>query len=447
MNSAPQRLGSYERPTRTRYTVLGTLCLAAAIAYLSRNILGPAEKSIEEDLGLSKEAMGLIMGSFFYTYSLMQIPGGWLSDRFGTRLVLPVLATVWATATAAMGLAVGFYSLLFAYLFIGLAQGGLFPGSVITFSNWLPPSERGLAGGTLTSFMSVGGVVAAFLVGRLLDPVGWRGICYIFGFPGVLWAFWYFVWFRNKPQEHPSVNEDELALIGAPDHTGEPREARRREDSRKECAPAVWRILLAAPSLWLIWGQQFFRASGYIFFPTWFPRYLQETRGVTESQSADLTAVVLTSVVVGATAGGVICDWAWRRTQSRRFSRQGVAIISTSICALAVYFAYASGSMTEAMVWMSVAGLMQAVTAPCAIATAIDVGGQHVSKVYSSMNMAGNIGAAICPWVVAKFVTLSGEQWDLVLLLFVGIYGASVVCWALLNPVRSLVPREGGHGT
>jgi len=91
---------------------------------------------------------------------------------------------------------------------------------------------------------------------------------------------------------------------------------------------------------------------------------------------------------------------------------------------------------------MSVAAFMQAVAAPCAI----DVGGQHVSKVYSSMNMVGNIGAAVCPWVVARFVTLSGERWDLVLLLFVGIYGASVVCWALLNPVRSLVPQQGGDG-
>ena len=120
----------HARPTHTRYIVLGALCLAAATAYLSRNILVPAEKSIEQDLGLSKEAMGFVMGSFFYTYSLMQIPGGWLNDRLGTRLALPLLAVIWAAGTAAMGVAVGSYSLLFCYLLIGLAQGGLFPGTV-----------------------------------------------------------------------------------------------------------------------------------------------------------------------------------------------------------------------------------------------------------------------------------------------------------------------------
>ena len=440
MHSLPVAHG---RPTHTRYLVLGALCSAAAIAYLSRSILSPAASSIKQDLELSNEAMGFVMGSFFYTYGLMQIPGGWLNDRWGARRVLPLLAVVWALATVAQGLAVGLSSLLFCYLLIGLAQGGLFPGSVLTFSHWLPPSHRGIAGGSLTSCMSLGGAIAAFLVARLLEPVGWRGVCYLFGVPGVLWAAWFFVWFRNRPREHPSVNEDELALIEVTDHTGE-AEPPTTEHLQQQSSFAAWIILVTTPSLWLIWGQQFFRAGGYIFFVTWFPTYLQKTRGVTESQSADLAAVVLISVVVGATTGGFIGDWTWRRTQSRRFSRQGVAIISTAVCALAVYLAYLGASTTTAIVWMSVAAFMQAVAAPCAIATAIDVGGEHVSKVYSSMNMAGNLGAAICPWGVAKFVTWSEERWseerwDLVLLLIAGIYIASVFCWALLNPVRSII--------
>ena len=435
---------SHSRPTRTRYVTLGALCLAAAIAYLSRSILGPAANTIEQDLGLSKEEMGFVMGSFFYTYGLMQIPGGWLNDRFGARRVLPLLAVVWAVATAVLGLAAGFYSLLFCYLLIGLAQGGLFPGSVLTFSHWLPPSQRGIAGGTLTSCMSLGGAVAAFLVARLLEPVGWQGICYLFGVPGVLWAIWFFAWFRNRPREHPSVNEAEAALIEVTDHTGDTPRPPTKKPFQQQSSFPVWIVLLRTPSLWLIWGQQFFRAGGYIFFGTWFPTYLQKARGVTPSQSADLTGIVLISVVVGATTGGLVGDWTWRRTQSRRFSRQGVAIISTIVCALAVYLAYLSPSTSTAIAWMSVAAFMQAVAAPCAIATAIDVGGAQVSKVYSSMNMAGNLGAAICPWAVAKFVNWTNERWgherwDLVLLLIAGIYIASVFCWALLNPVRSLL--------
>ena len=441
MNPTPV---DHSRPTHTRYVVLCALCCAAAIAYLSRSILGPAANSIKQDLDLSNEEIGFVMGSFFYTYGLMQIPGGWLNDRLGTRRVLPLLAVVWALATATLGLAFGFYSLLLGYLLIGLAQGGLFPGSVLTFSHWLPPSRRGIAGGSLTSCMSLGGAIAAFLVARLLEPVGWRGICYLFGVPGALWAAWFFIWFRNKPREHASANEAEVALIEVTDHTGDTRQPPTAEHLQQQSSFPVWIILLTTPSLWWIWGQQFFRAGGYIFFATWFPIYLQKTHEVTPAQSADLTAIVLISVVVGATTGGFIGDWTWRRTQSRRFSRQGVAIISTSVCALAVYLAYLSASTTTAIVWMSVAAFMQAVAAPCAIATAIDVGGEHVSKVYSSMNMAGNLGAAICPWAVAKFVTWSEERWseerwDLVLLLIAGIYVASVFCWALLNPVRSLV--------
>ena len=134
----------------------------------------------------NEETMGIVMGAFFYPYSAMQIPGGWLGDRWGTRRVLPLLAVLWAGTTAAMGLAVGFYSLLIAYVLVGLAQGGLFPCCVITFAHWLPAARRGFAGGTLTSFMSVGGIVAAALTGYLLGYMDWRWVCAAFGVAGQL---------------------------------------------------------------------------------------------------------------------------------------------------------------------------------------------------------------------------------------------------------------------
>ena len=128
----------------TRYTVLTALCVVAAIAYFSRNILGiaSADGGILRDLHLSERQMAIVMGSFFFTYSGMQIPGGAMGDRWGSRRVLAVLALVWALATAAMGAAAGFYSLLTLYLMIGIAQGGLFPCCTITFSHWIPTSRR-----------------------------------------------------------------------------------------------------------------------------------------------------------------------------------------------------------------------------------------------------------------------------------------------------------------
>ena len=62
----------------------------------------------------------------------------------------------------------------------------------------------------------------------------------------------------------------------------------------------------------------------------------------------------------------------------------------------------------------------------------------RVEPIFGAMNMCGNLGAAMCPLVVAWLVEQLG-QWDLVLILFVGIYVAAAACWALLNPNGTLL--------
>ena len=132
------------RPTQARYIVLLLMCAAAVIAYFSRNILGVASDVIMEDLTLSRTEMSFIMGSFFFSYSLMQIPGALLGARFGSRRVLTTLAVIWGVGTAMMGASIGSWSILVAYLAIGLTQAGLFPCTTISFSHWLPAHRRGI---------------------------------------------------------------------------------------------------------------------------------------------------------------------------------------------------------------------------------------------------------------------------------------------------------------
>lgn len=439
--------------TNVRYGILGILCVGATVAYFSRNILGVAASDIRAELDLSVEQMGVIMGSFFYLYSAMQIPGGLVGERFGIRQALLTYALVWGVATMALGVTAGYVSLLLTYVVVGVAQGGLFPCSVIAFSRWLPTARHGLAGGTLTSFMSIGGAIATALTGVLLGYTSWRWICAAFGLPALVWGLFFFWWFRNHPREHAGVNDAELAIIRGERSTDSQgvneveggdgaNPAARGDRSLTVGAGRAWRIVLTSWAMWMVAGQQFFRAAGYIFFATWFPTYLKETRGVTTAASGFLTMAPLLSVVVGATLGGILADGIWTRTGSRVLSRNGVGIVSTSACALACYLAYRSDSTATVTLWLSVGGLFQAMASPAAIAVALDVGGRQVSKVYSLMNTCGNLGAAVCPWAVARFVTVTGERWELVPLFFVFVFMSSVLCWIFLNPNRHIVPES-----
>ncbi len=420
-----------------RYGVLTAFCVAALVAYLGRNCIAVAEKTIRDDLQLSLEEMGWVMGAFFITYAGCQLPGGWLGHVWGSRRAITLYAVVWSVATAMMGLAGGFWSLVIARAIGGAAQAGLFPCSASTFGYWFPASRRGLPGGALASFMSIGGAVAVALTGWLLDhKVPWPWVFVICGLPGIPWAVWFYVWFRDRPEQHRSVNEAELLVIRETDSA--PSEQR---SAAKKPEPAPWRALCTSPSLGLICGQQFLRTFGYIFYASWFPTFLQETRGVPLAKSGYLTMLPLLAVVVGSPIGGVLVDWIWKRTGSRRLSRQGVAMLSMLGCGGLVLAAYFAHDTMTAVLLLTAGCFIAAFGGPCTYAITIDMGGEHVSTVFSIMNMTGNIGAAVCPVVVAWFVELTDGNWALVLVGFAVVYVAAALCWGLLNPAGTVYRR------
>ncbi|MCB1207161.1 MAG: MFS transporter, partial [Verrucomicrobiae bacterium] len=285
------------KASRTRYLVLGGLCAAASLAYFVRNGVGPAESTIRADLGLTKEESGLLISSFFWPYALCQIPAAMLAQRIGSRWALSLFAMLWSLATA--GLALGSAGLMTgARAFMGVAQAGLVPVGISAMARWFPRSSQASASGAFSGFMSVGSIVAAPLTAWLVINLGWRSMFLLYALPGLLWAAWFAVWYRDRPSLHPSVNEAERVLI----EDGEsPTEAPAK-------AAVPWGLLLASPAMWFLCLQQFCRAAGYMFFASWFATYLQEARGVTILGSGWLTTLPLLADVTGCLFGGFLSD-------------------------------------------------------------------------------------------------------------------------------------------
>src|SRR5205085_1538468 len=96
---------------------------------------------------------------------------------------------------------------------MGVAQAGIFPCSTASVARWFPAGRWALANGLLGSFMQIGAVVAVLLTGWLLAPLGWRWLFGLYALPGLVWAAWFLVWFRDSPRDHPAVNDAELLLI------------------------------------------------------------------------------------------------------------------------------------------------------------------------------------------------------------------------------------------
>lgn len=439
------------QPTTTRFLVLTWLCAAAALAYVSRNAIAVAESTVRSDLGLTKQQSGWLMSAFFFSYALCSIPAAQVGQRFGSRRVLPFFATVWSAATAATALVGGLGGFLAARIVQGVAQAGLFPTTTVTVAKWFPLTGRAFATGALGSFMSLGGALCAWLTGVLLEVFAprvapgwnWRLTFLLFAVPGIIWAFWFWKWFRDEPGDHKKVNEAELELIREQRTTQTPS-----TPSSVAGGPTPWLVLFSSPALWWLCGQQTFRAAGYMFFTSWFATYLQETRGVGIAHSGFLNMLPLIAVVAAGFVGGWLSDRLLQRTGSRDVARRWMSVVSLLVCAGLIFWALTIEDALIAVLVISAGSFFAFLASPCAYAMTIDMGGSHVATVNATMNMMGNFGAwafpIVVPWLLARF-----GNWDAVLVVFGALYVVGALFWLLLKPEGTIVEqalcREPGH--
>ena len=412
------------RPTGVRHEVVILLTLAAAIAYLTRNAVSVAESTIRDDLGLTIRQSGWFMAAFFWSYAALQVPCGSVAQRKGTRLAMVTFASGCSLAAVGIGLAPGLWLLVAAQLLMGAAQAGLFPASAFAISHWTPLARRSLACGALAVGMQVGAIVASMTTGVLMEAMHWRWVFALFSLPGFLWAAGFFLRFRNHPADDAKVNAAELAII---------RAGRASEDAASDTTTATpWRLIVRSQTLWFLCGQQICRAAGYMFFASWFPTFLQETRDVSVTDSGYLQALVFAGTLAGSLFGGLLTDWIWRQTGDLRISRSGVGAAFLFGCAVLILCAWFVESTFLAVLLLSVGSLLAAMAGPCALAATIDIGGDHVPQVYGIMNMTGNFAAAACPIVIAEIFGWT-SNWSIVLLLFAALYLLGAICWALVD--------------
>ena len=103
-----------QKRTHVRWIVCGLMWAAIAINFIDRTTLAIATPHIMQDLSITTEEMGMVMSAFFLCYALLQIPAGFVSEKFGQRKALGMSVLWWSIATALTGLATGFKS--YAYL-------------------------------------------------------------------------------------------------------------------------------------------------------------------------------------------------------------------------------------------------------------------------------------------------------------------------------------------
>lgn len=249
-----------------RYLVIAMLFLGWSLGNFDRFIINFAILDISKELQLTESLTGIVLSSFFAGYALMQIPGGWLADRFGYRKVLISTILVWSIFTVLTGAAWSFLSIIVIRFLFGVGEGSYFPAASKGIANWFPVDERSKAMSIMLTSGSIMGVVAPIVGTYLMLALGWRDIFYIVGALGIVVALSFF--FLVKEKNTPATEQVKAQTSKAP-----------LRDVLK--TPMIWKLFIAYFSIYAVnWG-----------LTSWMPTYLSKVKGL------ELTAVGIYSAI------------------------------------------------------------------------------------------------------------------------------------------------------
>ncbi|SFF00472.1 Sugar phosphate permease [Bacillus sp. OV194] len=195
-----------------RWTVVVWLLIGGIINYLDRANLSIAAPEMMKELGLTATDIGLLGTVFSWSYALMQLPSGWLIDRFGTKKVYTIALIWWSGATMLTGAVHKMSTFIMARVLLGVGEAPCFPTMAKITSYWFPKKERGLATGIWDSSSKWGPAIAPPLLVFLMVTFGWRALFYITGVIGIVFAIGFFIFYKN-PDKSRKLSEMELEYI------------------------------------------------------------------------------------------------------------------------------------------------------------------------------------------------------------------------------------------
>ena len=408
-----------------RYRVGALLLLLAVITYLDRVCISVAGPRIQEYLSIGPQQWGWVVGAFAIGYALFEIPGGWMGDRFGPRIILTRIVLWWSAFTALTGAVSSYPLLVLTRLMFGAGEAGAFPNSCVAISRWFPVGERGRAFGFLSMAMQAGGALSPLLVVPIQAHYGWRASFYVFALVGVAWAVVWFFWFRNTPIEKRGISNSELNEVGsAPE---------RHEHG------LPWGVAVRSGNFWAILLMGLSYGYGKYFFLAWLPTYLVRARNFSERD------LLLSSLpfIFGACANvgsGVTCDFLLKRF-GLKVARCRIGIIGLACGGLFALLAAVTSSKygTLLLFCLSFAGI--SFDEPMNFLTCIDVARKFPGSMAGAYNTAA-YGGSFLSGVVFGYVAKTFDSYDLPLILTAFVLGFGALMWLKIDPTQELIPED-----
>jgi ACS family glucarate transporter-like MFS transporter len=371
--------------------ILALLFGTSVVTYIDRVNISVTARQMMPAFGLTQQEMGWVFSAFVAGYALFQIPGGWLADRWGARLVLTGALIWWSACTAltafvaASPLAgmIGIVSALVLVRFaLGLGEAVALPSFNRAVANWMPADARGLGIGIAIGGIGLGSALTPPLAAWVMVNWGWQTVFYLSAALGMVMGLLWWILARDRPQQHPWARHD--GSLSSDPGRSEARDGRFGMSLLRQ--PALW---------WLVLSYSCLGYVAYVYL-SWFYLYLVNVRGFDALQGGLYASTPFWAILVGCPLGG----WATDRMAARYGVTRGrlVAGMSGMMCAGCAIGAGAfadSSFVAVASLSLGAGCLYFAVGAYWASTS--DLSKAHAGTLSGLMNTGANLGGALSP--------------------------------------------------
>lgn len=410
--------------------ILALLFAISVVTYIDRINISVTARHMMPALGITDQEMGFVFSAFVVGYALFQIPGGWLSDRFGIRIVLLVALVWWSCFTAWTAMAATSFlaaplgivgALALIRFLLGVGEAAALPTFNRAVTDWLPPQERGLGIGIAIGGIGIGASITPPVTAWVMVNYGWQTAFYLSSGVGlVLAAIWWGL-AADRPTSHRWHTADQTQGLRTPVPTKQP--------------PIPWAQFRRTASVW--WLVISYGCLGYVayVYMSWFYLYLVNVRGFTVLNGGLFAAAPFLMILASCPLGGWTSDrLAMRHGRTR--GRQIVGMMGMGLAAGSIalganvespYLAIASLSLGAGWLYFTIGAYWSSTS---------DLSTEHAGSLSGLMNMGANIGGAISPTVTPWLAQQWG--WPVSLGVAAGIALLGGIMWIAIQPGKGL---------
>lgn len=418
------------RRSSVRWKIFLLMLFLISINYIDRASLSVAMPLIAKEFNLDPAMQGLILSSFFWTYAFMQVPGGMLADRYKPRIVIAVATVGWGFFQAIAATATSWVVLLLTRLGLGATEAPIFPAGGKLNAIWMTQHERARGATLLDGGAPLGAALGAIVIAWLITAFdSWRMAFVVAGVGTMLCGLWAWLYIRNAPREHPSVNDAEASYI---------EQAHIHEDGASPAGNGGrWTEFFRYRSVWcMCCGWMFFNTVFYGLL-TWLPTYLFKVHGFDIKTLGGASFLIFFAGFIGELVGGWIADiWRSRGGTPNMVFRTlfGIAAVLATVSIFSVAYVkdpiVVVALLSTTLFFLRWCGMYWAIPS-------ILAGRERAGFLGGCMNLGGNIAGITVPIIVGFIVQITGSYF-LALMFFAAAGVALLGCSTAIDYSRRL---------